>query len=182
MKLRLFAAMVIPLALCAAFGEVVDEARARIVSDILCRTKAAEEIVVEDLSPEVRVTRMVVENGVTALIDEPPQVRRVSLTTTRELETFAAALRPSVTMLREGVELRDETGATTIIYPLCQCLGDYEFRVLQKKTEVLRFTIHHEGSFIRLKSAQTSEEFDLVPPSGKQLTEIAREALKRANQ
>lgn len=182
MKFWKIAAAAVPLAFSAALGEVVDEERERIVSDILCLAKAADEIAIADLSPEITMKRQVVENGVTAWVDEPSQVRRVSLTTPSELETFAATLKPSVPMLREGVKLPDEGGVTAIVYPLCQCLGDYEFRVIQKKTEVLRFTIHHEGAFIRIQSDQNTEEFDLVPPSGKQITEMAKEALKRANQ
>jgi hypothetical protein len=175
------------LAICliagSAFAEIAKDPREAAVADMLRRLAAAEEIVIDDLSAETKITREVAIDGVTRWVEEPPPIRSISLKEKGEVQEFAASLSPSVHMLREGVALpADASGAERIIYPLCQCLGDYGFRIITNKKEVLRFTIHHEGEFIRVGSGESLDEFDLAPPSGRRITEIAREALKRANQ
>lgn len=78
--------------------------------------------------------------------------------------------------------------------------GSWEI-VAGRRKKMLRFTYDGRDSYlsfcdatttpqshtdlqhrIRIQSDQNTEEFDLVPPSGKQITEMAKEALKRANQ
>ena len=165
----------------AIAGSVFADTTAKQMIDRIIRvTKAADVIVIVDLSPKTteRIGRL--KDGVMEWTDMPPPIREVRISTAEALQQFVDNLNLSEVRLRPGEEVETQHGKM-IIYPPCQCLGEFRCRLFSNGKELLQFTTHHEGGLIRITSGATEHEFDLVPPFGSALHEQLKGAIQKVN-
>jgi hypothetical protein len=172
------------VAMCGVVSTTFADARAKMVADVMRKLSVADTIEIDDLlSPELKESVLKQKEGVWVWTDLPrQQAHHVSLTKKEDLQRFASVLKLTDERLRPGAEIFTEDGKKVTIYPPCQCLGDFQCRFLQQKQELLRFTIHHDGAFIRIGTDVSMDEFDIVPPFGPLLNEQIKKALKKANE
>lgn len=149
-------------------------------ADIVGIARTGTSIVVEDLSPIVTETLISADGSARQL---PPKIREVRVEAPADVSRFVKLFSITQDRLRRGVEVTLlPSGKKQIIYPPCQCLGDFRVRIIREGKELLSFTTYHAGEYIQIGPKESGDEYDLVQPTGAELHRFLAAILEGTNQ